>query len=209
MVTLRGLAGRCGLVLHSDVTFSILSRNATSELEHCGMPKPPVIEAHQIRNAGHGGYRADARRDVALLTSLVAYRGLDAHSPLFLTGEGTPFTFTRRVKPTGAISYSGETLTEIYQRLHQPAGIPNGNVSAARRTFAVTPHRQGRSTSPLKPCGRYATGWRRHFCIRRWVERAVGVGGRTRTLPFTIQTKLGFLRKMFHREAFALCGRKM
>jgi integrase len=78
-------------------------------------------------------------------SSPAAYRGLDPHGPLFMTGEGEPFAFTRRVTPAGAISYSCETLTEIYRRLHQQAGIPNGNASAARRTFAVMLHRQGRS----------------------------------------------------------------
>lgn len=46
---------------------------------------------------------------------------------------------------TGAVSYSCETLTEIVRRLHQQAGIEHGNASAARRTFAVRLHRDGRS----------------------------------------------------------------
>lgn len=46
---------------------------------------------------------------------------------------------------TGTISYSCETLTEIVRRLHQQAGIENGNASAARRTFAAWLHRDGRS----------------------------------------------------------------
>lgn len=66
-------------------------------------------------------------------------------APFFLTGEGEPFAFTRRVTAAGAISYSCESLTEIFRRLHQQAGITNGNASSARRTFAVMLHRQGRS----------------------------------------------------------------
>lgn len=66
-------------------------------------------------------------------------------SPLFLSSDGSPFTFTRRVTRTGAVSYSCETLNEIIRRLHTQAGIGNGNANATRRTFAVNLHRQGRS----------------------------------------------------------------
>ncbi|KVO15117.1 site-specific integrase [Burkholderia ubonensis] len=88
-------------------------------------------------------YRRVARHGVT--TAPAAYRGLDPHSSLFLTGEGDSFAFTRRVTGNGAISYSCETLTEIVRRLHQQAGIEGGNASAARRTFAVRLHRDGRS----------------------------------------------------------------
>ncbi|MFA8362923.1 tyrosine-type recombinase/integrase [Burkholderia ubonensis] len=88
-------------------------------------------------------YRFVARHGVT--TSPAAYRGLDPRGPLFRAGDGEPFAFTRRVTGSGAISYSCETLTEIVRRLHQQAGIEHGNASAARRTFAVRLHRDGRS----------------------------------------------------------------
>ena len=88
-------------------------------------------------------YRLATRQ--AITTSRAAYRGLDPNSSLFLAGDGEPFAFTRRVTSTGAVSYSCETLTEIVRRLHQQAGIEHGNASAARRTFAVRLHRDGRS----------------------------------------------------------------
>jgi site-specific recombinase XerD len=87
--------------------------------------------------------RLAARHGVT--TSPAAYRGLAPKSPLFLTGDGEPFSFTRRTTPSGAVSYSCESLTEIVRRLHQQAGIEHGNASAARRTFAVRLHRDGRS----------------------------------------------------------------
>jgi site-specific recombinase XerD len=41
-------------------------------------------------------------------------------------------------------------LTEIVRRLHQQAGIEKGNASAARRTFAVRLHRDGRSLTLIQ-----------------------------------------------------------
>ncbi|MGF6756571.1 tyrosine-type recombinase/integrase [Paraburkholderia sp. GAS42] len=84
-------------------------------------------------------------RVVARQGAPAAYRGLDPHGSLFRASDGQPFTFTRRITGSGVISYSCETLTEIVRRLHQQAGIEGGNASAARRTFAVRLHRDGRS----------------------------------------------------------------
>jgi site-specific recombinase XerD len=106
----------------------------------------PLIWANQKTCAAIDEYLSLrlAKRQ-AITTSCAAFRGLDPQSPLFLTSEGEPFAFTRRVTGTGAVSYSCETLTEIMRRLHQQAGIEHGNASAARRTFAVRLHRDGRS----------------------------------------------------------------
>lgn len=93
-------------------------------------------------------YRLAARHGVT--TSPAAFRGLDHQSPIFLAGDGQPFAFTRRVTPAGAVSYSCESLTEIIRRLHQQAGIANGNASAARRTFAVSLHRKGLSSKLIQ-----------------------------------------------------------
>ncbi|WP_230588267.1 tyrosine-type recombinase/integrase [Ralstonia solanacearum] len=88
-----------------------------------------------------------------ITTRPAAYRGLDCQGPLFLIGEGEPFSFTRRVTAAGAISYSCESMTEVFRRLHQQAGITNGNASSVRWTFAVMLHRQGRSTKLIQDWG--------------------------------------------------------
>jgi site-specific recombinase XerD len=116
-----------------------------AEIAFNGKARPLVWASNKTCAAidGYLAYRLAARH--AVTTSPAAYRGLDPSSPLFLTGDGEPFAFTRRVTATGAVSYSCETLTEIVRRLHQQAGIEHGNASAARRTFAVRLHRDGRS----------------------------------------------------------------
>lgn len=67
----------------------------------------------------------------------------DADSPLFLTFDGQPFTFTIRKTKTGKDSASNESLTGIIRRLHSQAGIEGGSALSARRTFAVVRHRKG------------------------------------------------------------------
>ncbi|KAA1003449.1 site-specific integrase [Paraburkholderia panacisoli] len=116
-----------------------------AEISFNGKARPLVWSNAKLRRVidDYLAYRLAARHGVT--TTPAAYRGLDQHGPLFRAADGEPFTFTRRVTGSGAISYSCETLTEIVRRLHQQAGIEGGNASAARRTFAVNLHRQGRS----------------------------------------------------------------
>ncbi|WP_408534949.1 site-specific integrase [Paraburkholderia fungorum] len=116
-----------------------------AEIAFNGKPRPLIWASSKICTAidDYLAYRLVVRHGVT--TSTAAYRGLDPNSPLFLTGEGEPFAFTRRITPAGTVSYSCESLTEIVRRLYLQAGIEHGNASAARRTFAVRLHRDGRS----------------------------------------------------------------
>jgi site-specific recombinase XerD len=116
-----------------------------AEIAFNGKARLLIWASSKIRQAidDYLAYRLAARQGVTTTPS--AYRGLDAYASLFRASDGKPFTFTRRVTGSGAVSYSCETLTEIVRRLHQQAGIEGGNRSAARRTFAVRLHRDGRS----------------------------------------------------------------
>lgn len=82
-------------------------------------------------------------RGHGVTTRTQEYRGLDGAGSLFLTSAGTPLLFTKRHTSIGRISYSCESLTAIYRRLHVHAGIENGSVSAARRTLAMNLRRNG------------------------------------------------------------------
>lgn len=73
-----------------------------------------------------------------------AYRGFDPDSALFLTESGQPYSLTPKTLPSGVISYSCNTLGAYISKLHVNAGLEGGNAQAARRTFAVKQHRQGR-----------------------------------------------------------------
>lgn len=116
-----------------------------SEIAFNGKSRPLVWANAKAREAV--GIYLQYRREFGhgISTARAAYRGLDAQSPLFLTSDGAPFAFTRRVTRTGAASYSCETLNEVIRRLHARAGIESCNAYAARRTFAVNLHCQDRS----------------------------------------------------------------
>ncbi|MCY0852516.1 tyrosine-type recombinase/integrase [Cupriavidus sp. D39] len=121
-----------------------------AEIAFNGKARPLHWSSASVRAAidEYLAYRLAAQHGVT--TSPAAFRGLDHQSPIFLAGDGQPFAFTRRVTPAGAVSYSCESLTEIIRRLHQQAGIANGNASAARRTFAVSLHRKGLSSKLIQ-----------------------------------------------------------
>ncbi len=79
----------------------------------------------------------------AYLASRAAHGPVDPASPLFLTADRQPFTFTKRTTKAGTDSYSCESLTQIIRRLHTQAGIEGGSALSARRTFGVRLHRKG------------------------------------------------------------------
>lgn len=72
-----------------------------------------------------------------------AYRGLDPDGPLFLTGEGVPYKLIQRKTTTGAISYSCDSLSQLFRKLHLQAGIEGASAMSGRRTFAVRLSQKG------------------------------------------------------------------
>lgn len=80
-------------------------------------------------------YRVEHRHRVT--TRAGAFRGLDPDAPIFLTDEGAPYKLTERRTATGTISYSCDSLNQLYRRLHTQAGIEGANAMSARRTFAI------------------------------------------------------------------------
>jgi integrase len=72
-----------------------------------------------------------------------AFRGVDPDSPLFRRGDGETFQLTERKTSTGALSYSCDSLSQLYRKLHAQAGLNDAHALAGRRTFAVRLHRKG------------------------------------------------------------------
>lgn len=80
-------------------------------------------------------YRIEHRHRVT--SKKGAYRGLDPDGPLFLTDEGEPYKLTERRTSAGTISYSCDSLSQLFRKLHLQAGIEGASAMSGRRTFAV------------------------------------------------------------------------
>jgi site-specific recombinase XerD len=65
------------------------------------------------------------------------YRGLDPHGPIFLTGDGEPYKLIERRTGSGGFSYSCDSLSQLFRKLHLQAGIEGTSAMSGRRTFAV------------------------------------------------------------------------
>jgi len=83
------------------------------------------------------------RQKHGITTRSVAYRSLDPDTALFRGADGAPYKLTERRTPAGAISYSCDSLSQVFRRLHLQAGIDGGHALAGRRTFAVRLFRKG------------------------------------------------------------------
>lgn len=78
-----------------------------------------------------------------ITTRKAAYRGLDPDSSLFRTSEGEPYRLTTRKTSAGAISYSCDSLSQLFRKLHLQAGIEGASAMSGRRTFAIRLHQKG------------------------------------------------------------------
>lgn len=91
---------------------------------------------HRIKMALNA-YLAERLACGACLGVKDKYQGLAPASPIFLAADGKPFTFTKRVTKKGTVSYSCESLTQVYRRLHTQTGIAAGSALSARKAFMV------------------------------------------------------------------------
>lgn len=66
-----------------------------------------------------------------------AFRGLDPDAPIFLTGDGEPYKLIERSTRNGKPSYSCDSLSQLFRKLHLQAGIEGAGAMSGRRTFAV------------------------------------------------------------------------
>lgn len=117
---------------------SVLDESAVpAEIAYNGSERPlywsNVTLAAAIGN--YLAYRIAHRHGVT--TRKAAYRSLDPDAPIFLTDEGQPYKLTQRRTGTGAISYSCDSLSQLFRKLHIQAGVEGASAMSGRRTFAV------------------------------------------------------------------------
>lgn len=114
-----------------------------AEIAHNNKERPLYWTNPRVNEAigGYLDYRIANGHGVTVRKS--AYRSLDPDGPVFLRADGQPYQLTRRNLPSGTVSYSCDSLSQVFRRLHAQAGIEGGHALAARRTFAVRLSRKG------------------------------------------------------------------
>ena len=66
-------------------------------------------------------HRITAKHGVTVRTE--AFRSLDPDGPLFRRADGEPYGLIQRKLASGTISYSCDSLSQVFRRLHAQAGI--------------------------------------------------------------------------------------
>jgi site-specific recombinase XerD len=123
---------------------SLLENSAVAaEITYNGKERPLWWSNAKVVTAIDKYLEYRIRNKHGITTRKAAYRGLDPDGPLFLTGEGMPYRLIQRRTATGAISYSCDSLSQLFRKLHLQAGIEGASAMSGRRTFAVRLHRHG------------------------------------------------------------------
>jgi len=123
---------------------SLLEKSAVkAEFAYNGKERPLWWSNQKVVNAIDKYLEFRVQNKQGITTRKAAYRGLDPDGPLFLTGDGEPFKLMTRKTATGAISYSCDSLSQLFRKLHLQAGIEGASAMSGRRTFAVRLHRAG------------------------------------------------------------------
>lgn len=130
---------------------SILDESAvTPDIAYNGFERPLYWSNKKVTDAinKYLEYRVEHRHRVT--TKKAAYRGLDPLAPIFLTDEGEPYKLTERRTSTQAISYSCDSLSQLFRKLHAQAGIEGASAMSGRRTFGVNLHNKGYDLKHIK-----------------------------------------------------------
>ena len=149
-MTLQEIA-RLPIRAYLGVNGDVLDESYVSEeVAYNGMRRPVFWANKELIAAldDYLAYRIENRQMVT--TRKGAYRGLDPDSPVFLTDEGEPYKLTKRKTTAGTISYSCDSLSQLFRKLHMQAGVNGASAASARRTFAVRLHNKGYDLKSIK-----------------------------------------------------------
>jgi len=124
-----------GLVRDKSEVRAEIAYNSKSRALYWSNPK--------VTNAIDSYLAERVRLGHGLTARKAAFRGLDPDTPLFRRGDGQPYQLIQRKTSTGALSYSCDSLSQLYRKLHAQAGILGATALSGRRTFAVRLYRKG------------------------------------------------------------------
>ncbi|OAS07784.1 integrase [Pseudomonas putida] len=114
-----------------------------AEIAYNHRARPLCWTNKKLTNAIDAHLAERLERGHGVSTRLMAYRGLDPESPLFVsgrTGEGLKISAKQR---DGKTYYSANQLSRLYTRLFDQAGIEGASAQSGRRTLAVKLKRRG------------------------------------------------------------------
>lgn len=113
------------------------------EISYNGKARPLYWSNAKVTGAidSYLEYRREHKHGIT--TRKAAYRGLDPDSALFRTNEGEPYKLTPRNTASGAISYSCDSLSQLFRKMHLQAGIEGASAMSGRRTFAIRLFQKG------------------------------------------------------------------
>jgi len=134
-ITVRDYLTEVGAVREKSEIRAEIAHNSKSRAIYWSNPKVTnAIDAYIAERVrlGHG-----------LTVRKAAFRGIDPDAHLFRRGDGEPYQLIQRKTGTGAISYSCDSLSQLYRTLHAQAGVIGATALSGRRTFAVRLYRKG------------------------------------------------------------------
>lgn len=114
-----------------------------AEIAYNHRPRPLCWTNKKLTNAVDAHLAERLERGHGVSTGLMAYRGLDPESPLFVsgrTGEGLKISTKHR---DGKTYYSANQLSRLYTRLFDQAGVEGASAQSGRRTLAVKLKQRG------------------------------------------------------------------
>jgi hypothetical protein len=114
-ITVRDYLREDGAVRASSEVRAEIAYNSNARMLHWSSPR--VVAALDA-------YLAERiRLSHGLTVRKAAFRGLDPDGQLFRRGDGEPFQLTARKTATGKLSYSCDSLSQLYRKLHSQAGL--------------------------------------------------------------------------------------
>ena len=115
----------------------LIDSQVRAEIAYNHRPRPLCWTSKKLTNAIDAHLAERLARGHGVTTRVMAFRGLDPDSPLFVsgrTGEGLKISAQKR---DGKTYYSANQLSRLYTRLFSMAGIEGASAQSGRRTLAV------------------------------------------------------------------------
>jgi hypothetical protein len=111
----------------------------TADIAYNGAERPLYWSNSKVTAAINSYLAHRVEHQHRITTRQATYRRLDPAAPIFLTDEGEPYRLTERRTLTCTISYSCDSLSQLFRKLHLQAGIEGASAMSAHVCGALGP----------------------------------------------------------------------